>query len=348
MVMKIKYPLKEKKIMKNKKIAILGAGGWATAIAYVLSRKCNIALWEFDEKQAKLFSKTHENKKFLPGIKLSRDVIISSDIKEVLKDANIVAFAVPSHTLRSVCKKANKYITSSIPLISLIKGIENDTFKRMSEIIEKEIKNKKSISVLSGPSHAEEVGREIPTTVVIASKQKGAAEYMQRIFNTDNFRVYTSQDVIGVEIGGAVKNIIAIACGISDGMGFGVNTKAALMTRSLVEIKRLAVKLGAKEQTLSGLSGIGDLAVTCFSKYSRNRYVGERLGMGIDIETITNNMVMVAEGIYTTKSLYKLSKKLKVEMPISNEIYSIIYKRKSLSNALKNLMLRPTKPETVI
>ncbi len=335
----------KKYFIKNEKIGILGAGSWGSTLACLLSNRHTVKVWEFDKEQCKKIIKHKENKKFLPGIKLPAKILFSNDINEILHDSNIIIIALPSHTIRSNLKKCSYLLKDKI-LISVSKGIENTTLKRVSEILYDETMNKK-IAVLSGPSHAEEVSKNIPTTVVISSysSNEKMLKYLQKIFITENFRVYTNKDIIGVELGGALKNIVAIASGISDGLGFGSNTKAAIMTRGMTEIRRLGIKMGAYPETFAGLAGIGDLIATCISKYSRNRFVGEELGKGKKLVDILNNMVMIAEGVKTTLSVYNLSKKHKISMPITEEIFNIIYRKKNTKKAVKSLMLREPKPE---
>lgn len=335
----------EKYYIKNEKIGILGAGSWGTTLALLLSARHQVKVWEFDPHQCKTLNRLHLNKKFLPGIKIPEKVIFYNDINQVLIDSRIVIMAIPSHIIRSVVHHIKSQLKNKI-LINVAKGIENKTLKRISEILFEETKNT-NIFTLSGPSHAEEVSRKIPTTVVIASLRKDLKELkeLQSVFINTYFRVYTNEDIVGVELGGSLKNIIAIASGISDGLGFGSNTKAALMTRGLAEIQRLGVKMGAKPETFAGLAGMGDLITTCISPYSRNRYVGEELGKGKKLKEILKNMIMIAEGIKTTLSAYYLSKKHKVNMPITEQIYQILYKNKNPFLAVKDLMEREPKPE---
>jgi glycerol-3-phosphate dehydrogenase (NAD(P)+) len=281
----------------------------------------------------------------LPGFKFPPNLTVTHDIAETVKDAFIVVFAVPSFALRELCNKSKEYINAEQILVTVIKGIEDQTFLRMSEIIDTIIPAKKGVVALSGPTHAEEVVRQIPTTIVAACENMEIAEIVQRAFMTPSFRVYTNDDIIGVEIGGAVKNIIAILAGMSDGIGFGDNTKAAIMTRGLAEIIRLGKKLGASEKTFSGLAGLGDLIVTCSSKHSRNRFVGEELGKGLSIEVITQSMAMVAEGVKNCKSVYNLSLKLAVEMPLTAELYEIIYNKCDIKESIKRLLGRKEKYE---
>lgn len=268
----------------------------------------------------------------------------TTDIEKCITDSNIIVMAVPSHAVREVCVNLKGIVKKEQIFVSLAKGIENVTFKRMSEVIEEHF-TENDVAVLSGPSHAEEVSRDIPTTVVASSKSKTIAEYIQDIFITPKFRVYTNPDIIGVEVGGAVKNIIALAAGISDGLGYGDNTKAALMTRGIAEIARLGVALGAQPLTFAGLSGIGDLIVTCTSMHSRNRRAGILIGQGKTVEEATSEVKMVVEGINTTKSTYELSKKVGIEMPITTELYKVLFEGKNPKYAVSELMLRDKKHE---
>jgi len=329
------------------KIAVLGAGSWGITIAIHLQKKgFNVALWEFYRDYCVELKKKRECVKFLPGIKISRDILITENLVEALDGANIVVLAVPSHAMRNICGMIKDFDISDSVIVSLAKGIENKTLMRMSEVIAQQLPlKKKNIVVLSGPSHAEEVVRNIPTTIVSASRDLKKAEFIQKIFSSPYLRVYTNTDIVGVELGGALKNIIAIACGISDGLGFGDNTKAALMTRGIYEITRLGVAMGADPKTFSGLSGIGDLITTCTSRHSRNRNFGEMLGKGLSPKKALAKMIMVVEGVKTTKSAYELSKKYKIDMPITEQIYKILFKNKSAANVGKDLMMRQSKAE---
>lgn len=310
-----------------KKIVVIGAGSWGTALSLVLAQNGhNITLWEYDNEQAKKLQVTRENEKFLPGIKLPSNITIVNETKELLKDAEMVVFSIPSQALRGVVERFSSQITGDILVVNTGKGIEISSGLRLSEVIKEEILGKfhKNIVVLSGPTHAEEVSQKLPTTIVAAGEQTSAKK-VQELFNNENFRVYSNSDIIGVEVGAAVKNCLAIGAGISDGMGYGDNTKAALITRGLSEMVRYGVALGANEKTFSGLTGIGDLIVTCASKHSRNRFVGESLGKGKSIEEILSGMVMVAEGVPTVKAVYQSAETLGIEMPIVSGIYEIIY-----------------------
>ena len=334
---------------KSQQIAVLGAGSWGTALAIVLQNNGHdVSLWEFRPDAARKLDEERENKEFLPGITIPKDITISSDPGQVLADTSMAIFVVPSHVLREVSRKVtNCKPARNVIAVSAVKGIENESLMRMSEILLDEISwlDKDRIAALSGPSHAEEVSRNIPTAVVAASNRESTAQAVQRIFMNKTFRVYDSTDIVGVELGGAVKNIIAIAAGICDGAGFGDNTKAALQPRALVEIVRLGTRLNANPMTFAGLSGMGDLIVTCMSKHSRNRYLGEQIGSGKTLQEILEEMTMVAEGVNTTQSVHALSHKCGVEMPISNQVYEILFNNKNPKQALHDLMIRDAKKE---
>ncbi len=329
------------------KIGILGAGGWGTAISIHLANKgYKPILWEFFKDYAEELKNVRENYKFLPGVKIPENVKITSSKEEIISKSEILIIAIPSQYLRNVLKSIASFNLENRIILSVVKGIEEETGKRMSEVIKDELKNVK-IAVLSGPSHAEEVSRFIPTAVTVASSSRSLSKKIQKIFISSYFRVYTSTDVIGVELGGALKNIIALACGISDGLGFGDNTKAAIMTRGLLEIMRLGAALGGKPSTFYGLSGIGDIIVTSTSKHSRNREVGERIGKGESLDEILKSMEKVAEGIFTVKSARKLALKVGIEMPITEVIYKILYEGMKAEEGVKSLMLRKPKEEEI-
>lgn len=341
--------------MNNPNIAVLGDGGWGTTLSILLSHKgYKVSLWGAFSDYTWQLQKKRINTKFLPCIKIPKQIEITADLKDVLTNKDVIVLAIPSKYIRAVLKKIKQcgFSEKSIYL-SVVKGIEISSGKTMSEVIKEELGDIK-LAVLSGPTIALEVAKGMPAAVVIASADLEVRKYLQNIFMTERFRVYTKDDVIGVELGGSLKNIIAIACGISDGLGFGANTKAALLARGLAEISRLGHALGAKVSTFSGISGLGDLVTTCISQYSRNRFVGEQIGKGHSLKSIVSNMqsggrptgqVGVAEGITTAKSAYELSLKYKVDMPIIKEIYSVIYKNKSPLKALKDLMNREGKEE---
>ncbi len=330
------------------KIALLGAGNWGTTLGLLLAEKeFDVVLWEFFPEQAEALKRDGENKKFLPGFLFPRNMRATSSLPEAIAEKDMIVFAVPSHLLRSVAELAGKDIQHHAFIVSVVKGIEKDTLKRMSEVIEDNLPDtfKGKTVVLSGPSIAHEVVRKIPTTVVSACRFESVAEAVQKVFSTPSFRVYTNPDIIGVELGGAVKNVVAIASGICDGLGLGENTKAALITRGLAETKRLGLKMGAMEDTFSGLSGIGDLITTAFSRHSRNRYVGEELGKGRSLDEILNTMVMVAEGVRTTESVMQLAEKYNVAMPITAEVYNILFNEKEPKQGVYDLMMRKLKRE---
>ncbi len=330
------------------KIALLGAGNWGTTLGLLLAEKeFEVVLWEFFPEQAEALKRDGENKKFLPGFLFPGNMRATSSLPEAISEKDMIVFAVPSHVLRSVAKLAGKDIQHQAFIVSVVKGIEKDTLKRMSEVIEDNLPDafQGRTVVLSGPSFAHEVVRKIPTTVVSACHFESAAEAVQKVFSTPSFRVYTNPDIIGVELGGAVKNVVVIASGICDGLNLGENTKAALITRGLAEIKRLGLKMGAMEDTFSGLSGIGDLITTAFSRHSRNRYVGEELGKGRSLDEILSTMVMVAEGVRTTESVTQLAEKYNVAMPITNEVYNILFNEKEPKQGVYDLMMRKLKRE---
>ena len=334
---------------KAYKIGMLGAGSWGIALTLILDYNGQqVTLWEFRTKAAERLKKTRDAKEFLPGIMIPERVEIENDLEQVCQDKDVLVMAVPSHVVREVATKINRMNLQSRPLIvNVAKGIENTTLMRMSEVLQECIDwlDMTNIVTLSGPSHAEEVSRRIPTAIVSASKNIEKAGLIQKIFMNRFFRVYTNQDIIGVELGGALKNIIALAAGICDGAGFGDNTKAALQPRGLVEIVRLGTAMGAEPITFAGLSGMGDLIVTCMSKHSRNRYVGEQIGKGRQLKDILEEMVMVAEGVKTTRSANELSKKFNIEMPITEKVYQVLFENKKPEDALYDLMLRGPKEE---
>jgi len=331
--------------MKKQRIAILGDGGWGTTLAILLSNKgYPVTLWSAFKNYAKILDKHRLNPKFLPGIKIPAIIKITGNVKEAVFNKELIVLAAPSQYTRKILKKIKGNFSKQAVFLSVTKGIETSSCKRISEIIQKELGPVK-LAVLSGPTIAGEVARGIPTAVVVACSNKNVRKTIQDIFSTQRFRIYTNPDVIGVELGGSLKNIIAIACGVSDGLGFGTNTKAAILTRGLAEIARLGKAMGAKLETFSGISGLADLVTTCISKQSRNRMVGELIGRGKGLKEILAHMQMVAEGVLTVKSAYALSKKYKVEMPITKEVFCLLYKNKSPRQAVKDLMTRKRKEE---
>jgi glycerol-3-phosphate dehydrogenase (NAD(P)+) len=329
------------------KVAVIGAGGWGTALAIVLQQnRHEVTLWGRDPLLMGVIHERRLNADYLPGVHLPEKIQITSELDEAAPDAELVVLAVPSHAMRDICQKIKSEIRNqkSEIIINVAKGIEGDTGLRMSQVI-KDVLPAAAVVTLSGPSHAEEVARGIPTAVVVSSLDSNAAALAQRAFMTERFRVYTSPDLVGVELGGALKNIIAVAAGLCDGLGLGDNSKAALITRGLAEMARLGVALGAQRETFAGLSGLGDLVVTCTSRHSRNRSVGERLGKGEKLDDILASMEMVAEGVRNAKSAYDLARKHDVRTPITDEVYSIIYQEKPPKQAVKDLMTRDAREE---
>jgi glycerol-3-phosphate dehydrogenase (NAD(P)+) len=330
------------------KISVLGAGGWGTTLAILLHYNGhNVTLWEYNKSYAKELIKKHINTDYLPGIKIPKEILITHDIEESADDKNIIVLAVPSQFLRSVVKKISFSSIEDSILVSVSKGIEKNTLMTMSQMLKDVFPHisEDQIGVISGPSHAEEVSRRIPTAVVAASSELETSKTIQTAFMTSYFRVYSSSDIYGVELGGAFKNIIAIGAGIIDGAGFGDNTKAAIMTRGVAEISRLGLAMGARPETFAGLSGMGDLIVTCMSRHSRNRYVGEQIGKGKTLKEILKSMEQVAEGVETTRSAKQLVAKNDIETPITNEVYKILYEDKDPVKATTDLMTRDMKSE---
>jgi len=330
------------------KISVLGAGGWGTTLAILLHYNGhNVTLWEYKKSYARHLLKKRINTDYLPGIKIPKEVLITSDIEETSDDKNLIVLAVPSQFLRDVIKKINYHTIEDTILVSVSKGIEKNTLMTMSQMLKDVFPhiNENQIGVISGPSHAEEVSQMVPTAVVAASVDIETSKAIQAAFMTSYFRVYASTDILGVELGGAFKNIIAIGAGIIDGAGFGDNTKAAIMTRGVAEISRLGLAMGARPETFAGLSGMGDLIVTCMSRHSRNRYVGEEIGKGKKLKQILNSMEQVAEGVETTRSAKQLAAKIEIETPITNEVYKILFEDKDPVKATTDLMTRDMKTE---
>jgi len=325
-----------------KQITVLGAGSWGTALAVTLAKKgWNVKLWSRRPEQVEQLNVSRENIKYLPGVVLPHNINALVDLEEALYGVEYIVLAVPSHVTRSIVAQIKNLISPSTILINTAKGIELETLMRLSEVVEDEIPGiKNRFSVLSGPSHAEEVGKDMPTTVVAASTCRQTAEKVQDVFISPKFRVYTNPDVVGVELGGALKNVIALATGISDGLGYGDNAKAALITRGISEITRLGAKMGANPLTFTGLTGIGDLVVTCTSMHSRNRRAGIALGQGKELNTILNEMGMVVEGVRTTKAAVSLSKKFKVDLPIVFEVNNALFNGVNPALGGANLMTR--------
>lgn len=327
------------------KIAVIGSGGWGTAIAIMLSsRGHDVYLWSWIQEETDRLKADRENKEFLPGVKFPDTIYCIHDMAECTEGADLVVTAAPSPATRTTAKQLSPHIKPGQKIVNISKGLEEGSLLRLSEVYKEEIPQG-DISVMSGPSHAEEVSRGLPTTNVVASENMETAKYIQDIFMGDMFRVYTSTDVTGVELGGALKNVIALCAGISDGLGYGDNTKAALMTRGLAEIARLGTAMGANEKTFMGLSGVGDLIVTCTSMHSRNRRAGILLGQGKTLQETLDSVHMVVEGVNTAKAAYEMAKKYNVEMPIVEEAYNILYNGRNAREAVLLLMTREKREE---
>ncbi len=328
------------------KIAVVGAGSWGTALATVLDRKgLKLNLWIREDELLETVEDTRENTMYLPGVKLGGNIRPTGDMEECIFGCEVIIFSVPSHVLRNVAGSIAPSIKRSQRIVNVAKGLDTGTLKRLSQILQETLPEN-PVAVMSGPSHAEEVGKGIPTTVVAASPDRKMAEYVQDLFMAPTFRVYTNPDIIGVETGGALKNVIALGAGISDGLGYGDNTKAALMTRGIVEIARLGVKMGAKSTTFAGLSGIGDLIVTCTSMHSRNRRAGIQIGQGKNLEEVLGGTHMVVEGVKATQAAYELSVLHGIEMPITRELYNVLFEGADVRKSVENLMLRSKTHET--
>lgn len=325
-------------------IAVLGSGGWGCALSIMADRYGNdVTLWSLFENEINELKQNREHKKLLPGVKINESITLTNDINCV-KNADITVIAVPSNAVRSTAHLLKDVIKDGSIVVNIAKGLEEESLKRLSEVIEEELPGVKVV-VLSGPSHAEEVSRAVPTTCVVASRDNAAAIFVQDTFMNPSFRLYTNPDIVGVELGASLKNVIALAAGICDGMGLGDNTKAALMTRGITEMARLGVALGGKNETFAGLSGIGDLIVTCTSMHSRNRRAGILIGQGKTAKQAIEEVGMTVEGYRTAAAAYKLSQKAKVEMPIITEIYNVLYKDKNPKEAITDLMTRSKKHE---
>lgn len=326
-------------------ITVMGAGSWGTAVATALAA-CGheVHLWGRNTAMMSELQETRENKKYLPDVVLADNIECMSDAAAALSGAEMAVYVVPAQSFRSTFEATNRFIKDGAVVVNCAKGIETGTLKRISEIAG-EIRPDLPFAVLSGPSHAEEVGRRLPTTLVAASEDLAVAEKVQDAFMSEFMRVYTNDDVVGVEIGGALKNIIALAAGISDGMGYGDNAKAALMTRAMTEISRLGVEMGAEKGTFMGLAGIGDLIVTCTSMHSRNRRCGIMIGEGMPPDEATKNVGMVVEGMYTTEAAYEMAQQHGIEMPIAEQLYHVIKGSVSGPDAVRNLMMRRKRHE---
>ena len=328
------------------KISVLGSGSWGLALALLLHNNGHeVLLWSARPENARRLREKRENPDRLPGVRLPDEIDVLTDMERALKDVDVTVLAVASPYIRSTAHKMAPFVCKDQKIVNVAKGIEEKTLKTLSEVIEEEIPQG-NVAVLSGPSHAEEVGRGLPTTCVISAHTQETAEYLQSVFMSPVFRVYTTPDILGVELGGALKNVIALAAGTADGLGYGDNTKAALITRGITEIGRLGKKMGAQMETFYGLSGIGDLIVTCASKHSRNRKAGYLIGQGYTMEEAMKEVQMVVEGVYSARAARELAEKYEVEMPIITEVNRVLFEGKSAAEAVMDLMLRDKKVET--
>jgi len=326
-------------------VSVIGAGSWGTALSIVLSDNGhNVTLWSIAESEIEMLEKYHEHKDKLPGVILPDDMIFTTDLKMACHKKELIVLAVPSVYTRSTAALMSSVVEKDQVIVSVAKGIEEDSLMTLSDIIEQEIPQAK-VAVMSGPSHAEEVGKRIPTTCVVGAKKKETAEFVQNMFMSKVFRVYTSPDVLGIELGGALKNVVALAAGMADGLGYGDNTKAALITRGISEISRLGVKMGGKAETFAGLTGIGDLVVTCASKHSRNRKAGMLMGQGMSMDEAMKEVNMVVEGVYSAKAALGLARKYDVEVPIIEYVNEILFNGATVKDAVSALMSREKKDE---
>ena len=327
------------------KISIIGAGSWGTALAVLLNNNGNeVTIWSVIPEEVTMLREKRQHETKLPGVVLAPEIDVTGDLKEAMAGRDVLVLAVPSPFTRSTAHSMSEFCTEGQIIVDVAKGIEDNTLMTLSQIIEQEIPQA-NVAVLSGPSHAEEVGRCIPTTCVVGAHTKETAEYLQEIFMSPVFRVYTSPDMHGMELGAALKNVIALAAGIADGLGYGDNTKAALITRGIAEIARLGVKMGGKLETFSGLTGIGDLIVTCASVHSRNRKAGYLMGKGYTMKEAMDEVKMVVEGVYSAKAAIKLADRYHVELPIIEQVNKVLFEDKKPADAMNDLMLRDPKVE---
>ena len=326
-------------------IGVIGAGSWGTALAVLLCGNGHeVTLWSIIEDEVHTLQTKRENPDKLPGVKLPEKIEVTSDLEKAVSGKQVLVLAVPSPYVRSTAHTMKPYVAEGQIIVNVAKGIEEDSLKTLSQVIEEEIPQA-LVAVMSGPSHAEEVGRGIPTTIVVGAHDRKTAEYLQGIFMNEGFRVYTSPDVLGIELGAALKNVVALAAGIADGLGYGDNTKAALITRGIAEIARLGTAMGGKVETFSGLSGIGDLIVTCASMHSRNRRAGILIGKGYSYEEAMKEVKMVVEGVYSAKAAVRLAEKCGVQLPIIEQVNAVLFEGKRADEAVKDLMLRDKKIE---
>ena len=327
------------------KVGVLGAGSWGTALSVLLHDNGHqVTIWSIDENEVKMLDEKREHELKLPGVKLAEDMVITGDLEEAIRGKDFLVLAVPSPYTRSTARNMKPYVAEGQIIVDVAKGIEESTLMTLSRQIEEEIPQA-DVAVLSGPSHAEEVGRRLPTTCVIGAKTRKTAEYLQSVFISRVFRVYTSPDILGIELGGSLKNVIALAAGIADGLGYGDNTKAALITRGIAEIARLGVKMGGRIESFTGLTGIGDLIVTCASVHSRNRKAGYLIGKGLTMQEAMDEVKMVVEGVYSAKAAARLAEKYEVSMPIVEEVNNVLFEEKSPAQAVDDLMQRESRSE---
>lgn len=327
------------------KVSVIGAGSWGTALSRLLSTNGHqVTVWSLIESEIQMLKEKREHVSKLPGVKLPEDILFTTDLEEAIRGRDLLVLAVPSVYTRTTARSMRPFVEEGQLIVNVAKGIEESTLKTLDVIIEEEIPQG-TVAVLSGPSHAEEVGRGLPTTCVVGAHNKNTAEFIQNVFMSEVFRVYTSPDMLGIELGGALKNVIALAAGMADGLGYGDNTKAALITRGIAEISRLAIVMGARAETLSGLTGIGDLIVTCASVHSRNRRAGMLIGQGKTMQEAMDEVQMVVEGVYSTKAAVALAEKYQVPMPIIEQVDQVLFHDKPVKEAVQELMLRDRKAE---
>jgi len=326
------------------RVAVIGAGSWGTAVAAIAASKASTVLWARRPELAADITTRHRNSAYLPDIVLPASLSATSSLEEAVDGASVVVMGVPSHGFRDILGEAVPFMADGLPVISLAKGVEQQTLKRMTEVVA-EVAPGRPTGVLTGPNLAKEIVAGQPAASVVATTDEALSAELQQLFSTDAFRVYTNGDLVGCEVAGALKNVMAIASGMADGMGFGDNTRAALITRGLAELTRLGVALGGEPLTFSGLAGMGDLVATCISRQSRNRFVGEELGKGRTIEEITADMKMVAEGVKTSRAVVDLAARVGVEMPIAEQVVAVLYEGKKAAEVIPSLMRREAKPE---
>lgn len=330
-------------IMAN--IGVIGAGSWGTALSVLLYNNGNqVTVWSIDQKEVEMLDTKREHEKKLPGVKLPKDMVITGNLEETVRGKDFLVLAVPSPFTRATAKKMSPFVAEGQIIVDVAKGIEESTLMTLSRQIEEEIPQA-DVAVLSGPSHAEEVGQGLPTTCVVGARKKSTAEYLQSVFTSKVFRVYTSPDILGIELGGSLKNVIALAAGIADGLGYGDNTKAALITRGIAEIARLGVKMGGRIESFTGLTGIGDLIVTCASVHSRNRKAGFLMGQGKSMQEAMDEVQMVVEGVYSAKAAKKLAEQYQISMPIVEAVNEVLFQGKDPAEAVDELMMRASRSE---